>query len=89
MNKAYSCAYCRRELTPIMTTTNTNGNLGRQYVLCTAWPQGEFRPGTMSHQRHLEVGPLGLDVRFFSQLCKQYIIFELFSYVNEIKEPNN
>jgi hypothetical protein len=52
MNKAYSCAYCRRELTPITTTTNTNGNLGRQYVLCTAWPQGDFGPGTMSHQRY-------------------------------------
>ena len=52
MNKAYSCAYCRRELTPITTTMNTNGNLGRQYVLCTAWPQGEFGPGTMSRQRY-------------------------------------
>jgi hypothetical protein len=32
--------------------TPTNGNLGHQSVLCTAWPQGEFGPGTMSHQRY-------------------------------------
>ncbi|KAF8224618.1 hypothetical protein L208DRAFT_475883 [Tricholoma matsutake] len=37
MNKAYSCAYCRRKLTPITTTTNTNGNLGRRLDATKSW----------------------------------------------------
>jgi hypothetical protein len=52
MNQAYKCTYCQCQLTPSTTTTNTNGNLGRRYVLCTAWPEGEFGPGKMSHQRY-------------------------------------
>ncbi|KAF8228393.1 hypothetical protein L208DRAFT_1403869, partial [Tricholoma matsutake] len=52
MNQAYKCAYCQCQLTPSTMTTNTNGNLGHQYVLCTAWPEGEFGPGKMSHQHY-------------------------------------
>ena len=50
MNQAYKCAYCQCQLTPSTTTTNMNGNLGCRYVLYTAWPEGEFGPGKMSHQ---------------------------------------
>jgi hypothetical protein len=51
MSDVVNCLYCKRALTPATTTTNTNGNLGRRYVLCTSWPEGEFGRGSLSHQR--------------------------------------
>jgi hypothetical protein len=52
MDGVIKCLYCRCDLMPMTTTTNIHGNLGCRYVLCTAWPQGEFGPGMMSHQRY-------------------------------------
>jgi hypothetical protein len=46
----YKCLYCRQDLVPLATITNKNRNLRCRYILCTAWPEGEFRPGAMSHQ---------------------------------------
>jgi hypothetical protein len=47
----FKCPYCGSVLTPTVTTTNTNGNIGRRYVICTSWPPGHFGPGIMSHHR--------------------------------------
>jgi hypothetical protein len=50
-NDHFKCPYCRSDLIPTVTTTNTNGNIGRRYVICKSWPPGQFGPGIMSHQR--------------------------------------
>jgi 5S rRNA maturation endonuclease (ribonuclease M5) len=50
-DSSWKCLFCKRTLTPTVTKTNTNGNIGRCYVLCTSWPEGEFGRGSVSHQR--------------------------------------
>ena len=50
MSDPWKCSYCKLVLTPAITTTNTNRNLGHHYVLCTSWPEGEFGHGSVSHQ---------------------------------------
>ena len=83
----------------LQATLRQNESQSKNIVWVFAWCQDNCEPVSFDFSlppgsRNFQITEsvlhdLALIQEFFSRLCKQYIIFQLFSYVNEIKEPNN